>query len=226
MFLGFQRFYLHGRAYPDRPLTPPIAHLVILHGAAMTGWMVVFLAQPLLILAGNRRLHMRVGRIAAVLAACIVLLGVKLAIEAARAKPPGMLTNGLTATQFMAIPILSMAMFGGLVGAAVWFRRRPSWHRSLMLLGTLAALSAAIARIDVLSGLYAGTFWDRVWGPFFFTAVVAVFLLILQCLLTRSLDRFFAWGCAGLAAALALAFQATTTPAWDTFAQFLLRTTA
>lgn len=29
MLLGFQQFYLHGRAFPNRPLTPEIRNLVI-----------------------------------------------------------------------------------------------------------------------------------------------------------------------------------------------------
>ena len=61
MFLGFQQFYLHGRAYPGRELTPPIRTLLILHGIGMTTWMLLFLVQPLLIVAGNRRVHMMLG---------------------------------------------------------------------------------------------------------------------------------------------------------------------
>ena len=74
-FLGFQQFYLHGKAYPGRELAPPIRTLLILHGIAMSAWMLLFMAQTLLIVAGNRRVHIVLGRVGAVLAACIVLLG-------------------------------------------------------------------------------------------------------------------------------------------------------
>jgi len=57
MFLGFQQFYLHGKAYPNRELAPPIRTLLILHGASMLMWVLLFLVQPLLIVAGNRRVH-------------------------------------------------------------------------------------------------------------------------------------------------------------------------
>jgi hypothetical protein len=52
-FLGFQQFYLHGKAYPDRELAPPIRTLLIVHGVAMSAWMLLFVAQPLLIVAAT-----------------------------------------------------------------------------------------------------------------------------------------------------------------------------
>jgi hypothetical protein len=223
---GFHRFYFEGRAYPGRELTPPIRNLIILHGVAMTAWMLVFLAQPLLILSGKRQVHARVGSIAAVLAAAIVVLGLKLGVESARFKPPGMVAHGLYPRQFMAIPVLSVLIFAGFVGAGVLYRRRPAVHRIMMLLGTLAAISAAVARIDTLSRLYAGTVWDRIWGPLFMTVVVAVFLLVFKWLLTRSLDRIYALGCVGLALALAAIIHVATTPTWDSVASALLRWTA
>ena len=153
MLTGFHHFYFGGNAYPGRPLTPPIRNLVILHGSAMAGWMLIFLVQPLLILAKNPKLHRKVGTVGAVIAGFAFLLGIKLGIEAARVKPPGMLAMGLNATQFMAIPVLSMLAFGACIAAAVAYRRNPALHRTLMLVGTLFAISAAMARIDFLTGL-------------------------------------------------------------------------
>ena len=65
MFLGFQQFYLHGKAYPDRELAPPIRTLIILHGLGMSAWVLLFLVQPLLVASGNRRVHMMLGRVGA-----------------------------------------------------------------------------------------------------------------------------------------------------------------
>jgi uncharacterized membrane-anchored protein len=90
MLVGFQQFYFHGRAYPGRDLAPPIRTLRIVHGSSMTLWMLLFLVQPLLIVARNRRLHMTLGKIGAVLAAAIVVVGVKTAIESVRVSPPGL----------------------------------------------------------------------------------------------------------------------------------------
>ncbi len=40
MLLGFQQFYLHGKAYPAHPLAPPVRTLLIAHGVAMTLWVI------------------------------------------------------------------------------------------------------------------------------------------------------------------------------------------
>ena len=49
MFWGFQQYYIHGQAFPGRPIAPPIHTLVRLHAIAMTSWVLLFLIQPLLI---------------------------------------------------------------------------------------------------------------------------------------------------------------------------------
>jgi hypothetical protein len=223
MVTGFHRFFFEGRAYPNRELTPPIRTLIIVHAAAMSGWMLVFLTQSILILSGKRRLHARLGKFAAVLAAAIVVLGLKLGVEAARVKPPGLLTGGLDAKQFLAIPVINVLLFGGFVTAGILYRRRAAVHRAMMLLATVAALAAALARIDTLSNLYAGTVWERVWGPYFATVVLAALFLGIKSILRRSLDRPYAIGSVVLASVFAANVQLATTPVWDSIASTLLR---
>jgi hypothetical protein len=185
--------------------------------------MLLFLVQPLLIAVGNRRIHMVLGQIGVVLAACIIVLGFRLGIESTQITPPDLRVWGLAPKQFMAVPIISIIIFAGLVVFAVLKRQRPEIHRSMMLLATLAAMSAAISRIDFLNALYHGTVWETVFGPFFWTLVVGMFFLVIKWLLTRSLDRWFALGYTGLVAANALIMQLATTTAWDRFASFLLQ---
>jgi hypothetical protein len=223
MFLGFLQFYLHGRAYPNRELAPPIRTLLILHGIGMTAWVLLFLVQPLLIVAGNRRVHMMLGRIGAIFAACIVILGLWLGVQSTLIAPPGMMIWGLTPKQFMAVPIIGITVFACYVCVGVWNRRRPEVHRPLMLLATLAAMPAAVSRIDVISNLYHDTVWERAFGPFFATLVVGMLFLIMKWLLTRSLNRWFVLGYAGLVISSALILQLATTNAWDRFASYLLR---
>ncbi|MDD1611573.1 MAG: hypothetical protein LUQ57_00360, partial [Methylococcaceae bacterium] len=222
MFLGFQQFYLHGKAFPNRELAPPIRTLLILHGIGMSSWVLLFLVQPLLIVAGNRRVHMMLGRIGAALATGIVILGFQLGIEATRISPPDMQIWGLGPKQFMAVPIIGITVFAAYVLIGVWNRRQPEVHRPVMLLATLAAMPAAVSRIDFISVLYHGTVCETVFGPFFGTLVVGAFFLLMKCLLTRSLNRWFAIGYAGLVVSSALIMQLATSRAWDQFASFLL----
>ncbi|WP_157385815.1 hypothetical protein [Methylosarcina fibrata] len=223
MFLGFRQFYLYGKAYPGRELAPPIRTLLILHGIGMTSWMVLFVAQPLLILAGNRRVHRLLGRIGAGLAAVMVVLSFRLGIESTLLSPPDLRIWGLASKQFLAVPIISILIFSGFVILGVSKRRQPEVHRSMMLLATLAVMSAAVSRIDFLNSLYQGTIWEAVFGPFFTTLAIGALFLAVKWLPTRSLNPWLVWGYGGLVLSDALIMQLATTGVWDLFATFLLQ---
>lgn len=220
-FIGFQFFYLQGKAYPGRELMPPTKALVVIHGLLMSAWMVLYLGQPLLIALGNRKLHMAIGKLGAVLAAGMVIVGPLVAVAVVRHGPEFPLW-GLNRRQFMAISILSIVTFGVFVGIGVWQRRRPAIHRAMMLLGTLAAMAAATDRIGALHGLYAESLWGRLFGPFFPVLVIGAAFLGIKALLTRSLDRAFAVGLAALVLVSALILRIATTDVWFRFASFLV----
>ena len=78
--------------------------LTVVHGVAMSAWIVLFLVQPLLIVSGNRRQHIMLGRMGTVLAGAIVIIGVTMAIESVRVTPDDGVVGGLTSgKQFLAI---------------------------------------------------------------------------------------------------------------------------
>ena len=222
VFLGFRQFFVHGRAYPDRELSPPIRTLLILHGVAMTGWMALLLVQSLLVAGGNRKLHMALGKLGAVLAAAMAVLGFRVGVEATRIAPPDALIWGVTFRQFMAVPIVSIAIFAAFVAAALALRRKPDAHRALMLLATLAIVPAGISRIDGLDALYAGTVWEAIFGPFFMTLVVGVAFVVVRSLLIGTLDRWLAAGVVVLVATSAGIMKLATSGAWEAVAGFLL----
>jgi hypothetical protein len=219
--LGFQQFYLHGKAYPGREILPHAKLLIVAHGVAMSGWIVLFLVQALLIAGANRRLHMALGKVGALLAACIVVLGLQVPIAVTRYGPEFPLW-GLTRRQFMAIPIISILIFGVFVAIGVWFRRRPEIHRPMMLLATLSIVAAATDRITGLSALYAESIWGRVFGPFFPALLIGVLFLVVKWLLTRSFDRWYAVGYAVLVATSAMIMQLAPSEIWGRFAAFLV----
>jgi len=223
MFLGFQQFYLHGRAYPNRPLTPPIRNLLIAHGLVMSSWLVLLLIQPLLIVNNKYRTHMLLGRVGAVLAACIFVLGVRIGISAARISPPELRLWNMPYKQFLAIPIIGITVFAVFVAIGVWYRRRPEIHRPMMLLATLAAIVAALDRIDWMTSLYRQTIWGTIFGPFFAALVIGAVLFGVKWALTRSFDRYFALGWAGLVLASAGIMALATSDLWDSISSFLLQ---
>lgn len=220
--VGFQKFYFHGRAHPDREITPPIRTLVITHGVAMGIWIMLAFLQPALIAARRHRVHMRLGWVAAATAGAIVVLGLMLGVQSARVSPPDMMILGFNPTQFMAVPVLSVLMFGALVAVGIWQRKRPAVHRAMMLTATLVTLSAALSRIDALNNVQAGTIFDRLFGPFFFAVVLGGALLILRTVMTRSVDRWQAIGLLVLAGySLANVTIARSQP-WHSLASMLI----
>ena len=123
----------------------------------------------------------------------------------------------------MAVPIIGILTFAGFVIAGVAARWRSDIHRPMMLLATLAAMPAAISRIDFLSALYRSTVWETVFGPFLGMLVIGALLPVGRWLLTRSFDRWYAAGYTILAASCVLTMQLATTGARARFASYLLR---
>lgn len=220
MLLGFQQFYLHGQGYPGHPLFPPVKAVIIAHGVSMTGWMVLFLVQPLLIATNNRRVHMSLGRLGAVLAGLIVILGLWTSIATARVEPDVVLW-GLHRKPFMAIPIFAVLSFGAFVAVGVWNRRRSEIHRPMMLLATLMVIPAAIDRITGVPDLWAPTIWGAVFGPFFAPLVIGAVVLAVKTALTRSFDRWLAGGLVVLAMIGAFIMRIAPTAVWESFTNFL-----
>ena len=221
--VGFQLFYFHGMAYPGHPLPPPIRTLIITHGTAMSLWMLLAIVQPLLVAGGNRRAHMALGKVAAVIAVCLMVLGLKLGIAACKTAPPGLMYGPLTPKQFMIVPVGDILLFALFVTAGVRWRKRPNIHKPMMFLASLTAVGAAIARMDFLNHLYRETVWDKFFGVFFFTLVISGLFFIAKCVVFRKFDRWFAAGYGAMVVWFFMVAQIATTPAWDKTASFLLR---
>lgn len=219
---GFERFYFHARAYPDREITPPIRMLVIAHGISMGLWILLFTLQPWLVALKRHRLHITLGRIGAALAACVFVLGCFMAVHSMRVMPPEATIWGMHPRQFLSVPLLSIVFFGICVAIAVWKRKKPAIHRALMYTGTIAATDAAISRIDPINALFVGTSWEYHFGPFFGMLLIAAALLVLRCAMLRGFDRLLA---ASFVVLVAFSFFVThfaRTAAWDAFASLLV----
>jgi hypothetical protein len=223
MFLGFQLFYLQGKSYPGRPITPPIRTVIIIHGCLMTAWMLLAVTQPLLVGTRRKRLHMKLGILGVVLAAGIVVAGVHVGIESARVSPPEMRLFGLAPKEFMAVPVLSILVFGLFVLFGVLNRHRPEVHRPVMLMASVSVIGAALGRMTPLNALYAGTWWELVFSAFFMQVIFGAILLVAKCIVSRSFDRWLAGAFAALTIASAAISLGAKTPAWERIASFLLR---
>jgi hypothetical protein len=146
--VGFMpSYFLRSVVSTPISLRVPLTPLVHLHAVVGFAWMAFLIWQAQLIREKRHQRHMRNGLIGAGIALAIVAVGVAVAIDSARGgrQPPGW-----TPTSFIAIPLGTVVMFGGFVAAALWWRRRPDYHKRLMLIGTTAVLVPAGARMSTL----------------------------------------------------------------------------
>lgn len=141
VFAGFARTY-YLKSYFGAPPLSPLLHL---HGVVFSLWLVLFLAQTVLVAANRTRLHRRLGVAGAVVAGLVVLVGTLTAII--RAKVIDVPPDSPSPLVFLVIPLGDMLVFAGLVGAGFYYRRRSEAHKRLMLLATVAILPAAVARL-------------------------------------------------------------------------------
>jgi len=135
-----------GRSYFFKPVlaSPPLSPLLHLHGIVFTAWLVLLIVQSGLIRAHRVDLHKRLGIAGALLAAAMVVLGIMVAVTAAR---HGKSAGGLAPLAFMIFPFGQTVMFGGFVGVGLWKRRQPELHRRLILLGSITLMTPAISRL-------------------------------------------------------------------------------
>lgn len=141
VFAGFApTFYLRGAFAQDRPMSV----LLHVHGIVFSAWVSLFLVQTLLIARGSRQLHQRLGVIGAAVAAAMVVLVIAAMIEQLRR------VNGFPPPPLaLALSAFDIAVFAMLVGAALYCRKRPDWHKRFMLSATIILLGAPMFRVVI-----------------------------------------------------------------------------
>ena len=141
VFAGFApTFYLRGSFTQTRPMSM----LLHVHGIVFSAWVSLFLVQTLLIARGARRLHQRFGWVGAGIAAAMISLVAAAVIEELRRAngfPPPPLALALSA--------FDIIVFAMLVGTALYFRKRPDWHKRFMLSATIVLLGAPMFRFVI-----------------------------------------------------------------------------
>ncbi|HEX4068368.1 MAG TPA: hypothetical protein VHZ09_20275 [Acidobacteriaceae bacterium] len=136
--------------------TPPRPWLLWVHGAVFSSWVVFFIFQSVLVRTHNVKVHRRTGWFGAGLAAAMTVLGISTAIAMDRFDFLHFHFAG--AKTFFAIQLLDMVSFTTLFWLAVYWRKKPEFHRRLILIATCALTSAAFGRFPMLplQWAYAG----------------------------------------------------------------------
>lgn len=209
VFAGFARTYYLKGAFG----TPDLSTLKHVHGFVMTAWFTLFFVQVRLAATGRTRWHRKLGVVGGVVAALVVIVGTATALVAAKNGA----TPGPPPLVFLAIPLGDMLLFLGMVSAALLYRRRPEYHKRLMLLSCLGILTAAIARIP-LDFLHDGGL------PAFFAATdLIIFAAVaFDWVRNRRLHPAFIAGVAAIIGSQAARFLVAGTPQWTSFARWLV----
>ena len=135
------------RSYYSRILTdpPPLTTLLHLHAAVFTVWMALFLVQAGLVAAHRVDLHRKLGIASAIFAGVVFVVALLAVFQTAISNHVS--PSGLAPAQFSIIGFTSVGLFGAFITLGLIYRRRPGLHRRFMILGFIASISPATARV-------------------------------------------------------------------------------
>lgn len=207
---GFARtYYLRGPLGGDNVLTTALHW----HGAAFSAWMLLLVAQTSLVAAGRTDLHRRLGIAGVVLAVAMMGLGAYVAISRT-ADGTFVNPNGVPPLIFLAVPLATMVVFPLLFGAALWFRKRPDYHKRLVVLATLELVTAALARVPIVAP----------FGPVGFFGATDLFVVAIALYDWQTRGRIHPatlWGGLLLIVSQPGRLLIANTPQWQAFAAWL-----
>ena len=127
-------------AKPPRPL------LLWVHGAAYSTWVVFFVVQSALVRVRKVSVHRLLGWFGAGLATVMVVLGFTITVVMTRFDMTVLHQKGVDA--FVSIPFADMIIFSSCVALAIYWRKKPDYHRRFLFIATCQLMDAAIGRFD------------------------------------------------------------------------------
>ncbi len=200
--------------------TPALPLLLQIHGAVMTGWVVLLAVQSSLIAAHRVQWHRRLGVFGTVWAALVVILGSVTTLHAAAREVRAHSTFAASQVVITSLDLIQMLLFAGFVGTAIWLRRRPDYHKRLMLLTIACMLPDALARLPVSIMINESFMTNEL-------ILVGLDGFVLLCVGIdtighRRLHPAFGWGGLLIVGAFHAGLHFTSTPAWIAFGSRLV----
>lgn len=209
-------FYL--RPFFQATTLPVLLHI---HGAVMTGWVLLLVVQTSLIAAHRVQWHRRLGVFGVLWAGLVIALGTITTLHAAAREVRNHTDFASSQIVITSLDLLQMLFFASFVAIAVWQRHRPDVHKRLMLLTVACMLPDALGRLPV------GFMTPATEVELNLRIMIGLDLFILVCvgldmLWHRRLHPAFAWGASLFVAAFHLALYFTQKPAWIGFSASVL----
>lgn len=146
---GFSHTINHNLIHPNP--TPP--WILYLHAPVFSAWILFFILQSALVRTHNVRIHRTLGWFGAALAAFMLFLGFMTATG--MDKFHFQTSHDPLDISFLAVQLADLACFAVAFALAIYWRKRPEFHRRLMLVATCALTDAAFGRFPFLPLVFA-----------------------------------------------------------------------
>jgi hypothetical protein len=208
VFVGFApSYYLAGVFRAALP-----SSIIHVHGALFSSWILLLVTQTSLVSAGRVDLHRRLGIAGFILACAMVVVGVLVATDGLvrQAGPPGR-----DVKFFYIIPLSDMLIFATLIFFALRARSNPSAHKRLILVATVALMTAALARWPI------GVIHRKAPAAALASYIFLMMLMAYDLWSTRKIHRATAWASAFLVFVHEIRLPIGKTEAWHAFASWV-----
>lgn len=180
--------------FADKPGLPLLLHL---HGAVFTLWLMLFVAQPAFIARGSVALHRKVGMIGAGVAAAMLVMGIAATLYAVRYDfVPGFFPPRL----FLAMNLIGIVTFAGLVAGGIALRRRAEWHKRLMLCASISIIGPGLGRLLPMAAM------GKI-APLVMFGIILLFALagpVTDLIVRRRVHPAYYWGVAAIAVSIVI----------------------
>ncbi|HEX4322887.1 MAG TPA: hypothetical protein VHZ52_18380 [Acidobacteriaceae bacterium] len=146
---GFSHTIDHNLIHPH----PPPPWILYLHAPVFCGWVLFFILQTVLVRTRNVRIHRTLGWFGSVLGTGLLVLGY--ATSTSMDRFAYRLTHDSSYAAFLSVQLNDLICFSVPFALAIYWRKRPEFHRRLMLVATCALVDAAFGRIPWLPLMYS-----------------------------------------------------------------------
>lgn len=143
----------------------PRPRLLYVHAAVFSGWLVLLLVQSALVRTENVTIHRTLGLFGFAHGIAIPFVGFSIAIVMTRFN--GTQLHMANATADMIVPFWDMVAFTAAFGLAMYWRKKPEFHRRLILVASCCLTAAAFGR-----------FPEKILPPVIFYAGVDLLILL------------------------------------------------
>jgi hypothetical protein len=215
LLTGFSRSFFLRPFFGTTPAWAAPEPIFYLHGTIFSAWFALLAVQTWLVRDGQLRLHRRLGYAGAALGTGVFAFGTYAALRAAN-RPSGFIAVPLPAAQFLAVPLIGLALFAVFLSLAVLNRNRPASHKRLILLASIDLLGAAIARVPMMMPILP-VWIDSVVYAGFVAALASWDLAVSRRLRPETL-----WGGAALVGLNFAALPIGQTEAWQSAAHWMM----